>query len=83
MKKSFQSKKEMNFIRYFQKTDFGKFLKAGNLRKVDFRLKKQDKMISLRLSSDLLDEIKQEAGKWKTPYQKLIRTILENHVSRR
>lgn len=44
------------------------------------RLKKQDRLISLRLSSDLIGLLKTAATKHNTKYQKLIRNILEENI---
>ena len=49
-------------------------------RRVSFELRPKDKVISLRLSKDLLDAVKGKANKLGIDYQKWIRIALEDVV---
>lgn len=83
MKKLMPSmKNRKDFIKFFEETDLGDYLESDDLRPVDFRLKNQDRSISLRLSSKLLGLLKKAATTHGTKYQRLIRSILEENVGR-
>ena len=49
-------------------------------KQVSFELRPKDKTISLRLSSDLLTELKKKAGELGIDYQKYIRIALEEVI---
>lgn len=68
------------FDEFVEKTDLGDYIEASDLKTVSFHFKAQDRLISLRLSSDLLKLLKKAAIKHNTKYQKLIKSILEEHV---
>lgn len=72
--------KNKNFARDFENTDFGESLNVDDLHKVNFALQGQDKLITLRVSSNLLALLKMAAAKHKTRYQKLMRLILEQEI---
>ncbi len=46
-------------------------------KRVSFELKPKNKVISLRISEDLLAEVKKKADKLGIDYQKYIRIVLE------
>ena len=69
------------FQAFFEKTDLGNYLEPKDLKPLRLQLRAQDKLISFRLSSDLLHMLKQAANKHHTKYQKLIRSILEENIS--
>lgn len=69
-----------NFLEDFANTDFGNYLSAGDVKKIDFSLRKQDQLVTFRVSLDLLSLLKQAATKQKTKYQKLMRLILEKNI---
>jgi predicted DNA binding CopG/RHH family protein len=73
---------ESDYTEYIENTDFGAQLSSGELVPVNlnFNLKAQDRLISIRLSSELIELLKQTAKKHKTKYQKLIRAILEENI---
>ena len=71
---------EEEYIEYFDNTDFGDLIESGDVIPVNFRLVKQDRPVSIRLSTDLINILKKAAKKHKTKYQKLIRAILEENI---
>lgn len=74
-------KSEKEFRSFFEKEDMGNFLEEKDLVKAPFRLKKQDRVVTLRISSDLLSSLKKAAEKHRVQYQKLIRFILEKGIA--
>lgn len=82
MKKRLPKKNEKDFNEFFEKTDFGDYLEPKDIKKMKFELKPKDKLISLRVSSEFLMLLKKAAKKNHTKYQKLIRSILEDNISR-
>lgn len=84
MKKSLKkilSPNNKNFLDDFDNTDFGGYLGAQDVQKIDFSLRKQDKLVTLRVSSELLALLKKAATKHKTKYQKLMRLVLEKNIA--
>ncbi len=82
MKKPFpKSKSEKDFVDFFEKTDLGDYLEAKDLVRAQFHLKKQDRVVTFRISSDLLETLKKAAEKHRVQYQRLIRFILEENVA--
>ncbi|WP_413292758.1 CopG family antitoxin [Bdellovibrio sp. HCB185ZH] len=57
----------------------GKWVRLNDL----FQLQKKNKTITLRVSDDLLNEVKKIAKDDDIDYQKLIRNILIEYVSKR
>lgn len=78
--KKILSRNNKNFENDFEATDFGDYLEAGDVKTIDFSLRKQDKLITLRVSNDLLQMLKKAADKHHTKYQKLMRLILEKNI---
>lgn len=70
-----------NLLQDFDQTDFGEYLQPEDVKKIDFSLRKQDKLVTLRVSAELLSTLKNAAFKHKTKYQKLMRLILEKNVA--
>lgn len=68
------------FGEFVEKNDLGDYLDAKDLKPAHFRLKSQGRLISLRVSVDLLDLLKKAAEKHHTKYQRLIKSILEENV---
>jgi predicted DNA binding CopG/RHH family protein len=57
--------------------DLSNLIENGNWKKVKFELMPKNKLISLRLSEDMLKKIKQKAKQQNIDYQKFIRLVLE------
>jgi predicted DNA binding CopG/RHH family protein len=57
--------------------DLSDMLENGHWEKVKFELRPKNKVITLRLSEDLLELVKLEAKKCGLDYQKFIRLSLE------
>lgn len=68
------------FEKFFEKTDLGDYLEPQDFKKISLHFKNQDRLISLRVSSELLALLKKAALKHKTKYQRLIKSILEENV---
>jgi len=49
--------------------------------RASFHLKKQDRVVTFRISSNLLESLKRAAKKHQVQYQRLIRFILEENVA--
>ncbi|QQR81290.1 MAG: hypothetical protein IPJ69_03910 [Deltaproteobacteria bacterium] len=73
-------KSRKSFAKFVEKTDLGDYLEAKDLKPVKMHLKNQDKVISLRISSDLLDLLKKAADTHHIKYQRLIKSILEENI---
>ena len=73
-------KSRKDFGKFFSETDLGDYLEANDLRLESIRLRQQDKLISFRLSSDLLALLKKAALRHHTKYQRLIRSILQDNI---
>jgi predicted DNA binding CopG/RHH family protein len=67
--------RDMNFLL----KEKGKWVRLNEL----FELQKKNKTITLRISEELLDEIKKIAQDEETNYQKLIRDVLIDYVSKK
>ncbi len=67
--------RDMNFLL----KEKGKWIRLNEL----FELQKKNKTITLRISEELLDEIKKIAQDEETNYQKLIRDVLIDYVSKK
>ncbi len=81
MKKPFPKLKSRKaFGEFVEKTDLGDYLESKDLKKIPLHFKAQDRLISLRVSSDLLGLLKKAATKQRIKYQRLIKSILEEHV---
>ena len=76
-----KTKSRKAFQDFFEKTDLGDYLEPKDLKPFQLHLRSQNRLISFRLSSDLLHMLKQAAEKHHTKYQKLIRSILEENIS--
>ena len=57
----------------------GKWVRLNEL----FQIQKKDKTITLRVSNDLLNEVKKIAKDEDTDYQKLIRSIIIEYVAKK
>lgn len=73
-------KSRKSFGKFVEKNDLGTYLEANDLKASHIRLKNQDRLISLRVSSDFLDLLKKAAQKHHTKYQRLIKSILEENI---
>ncbi len=58
----------------------GLFENKTNWKHMSFELRPKNKTISLRLNSDLLEELKKEAERLGIDYQKFIRIALEGYI---
>jgi predicted DNA binding CopG/RHH family protein len=58
----------------------GLFDMATQWKHMSFELRPKNRTISLRLNSDLLEELKKEAEKLGIDYQKFIRIALEGYI---
>lgn len=58
--------------------DLSDLLQKGQWQKVRFELQPKNKTITLRVSEELLEAVKEEAQKKGLDYQKFIRLALEN-----
>lgn len=74
--------KNKNFLGDFDDTDFGDYLDTDDVQRLNFSLRTQDKLVTLRLSSELLSLLKKATVKHKTKYQKLMKLILEKNITR-
>jgi len=82
MKKPFPKfKNNAEFKKFFEKADLSEYIETKDLHPTSFRLKKQDRVITLRLSSALVSALKKAAEKHQTQYQRLIRYILEENIA--
>jgi predicted DNA binding CopG/RHH family protein len=77
MKKQFPKFDDDAGIEQFLENDLSSYLVPENLRTVTFEFEAKEKVVNLRMSSGLLEKIKQAAKKKKMPYQKYIRRTLE------
>lgn len=75
---SFGSDKEAED--FVDKADLSKY-RLGGARLVRFELKPKDRMVSLRLSSHLLDAVRRRAGRARMPVQRFMRMAIEDAVS--
>ncbi len=62
--------------------DLSDYITRENLTEMTFEFEPKEKVVNLRVSAGLLDEIKKAAQKRKMPYQKYIRQTLELAVKR-
>jgi len=69
--------KNDNDVEKFLEKDLSSFLTPDNLTAMTFEFEPKEKVVNLRVSAVLLDEIKKAAQKRKMPYQKYIRQTLE------
>ena len=82
MKKPFPKlKSDKELTKFFDETDLGDYLEEKDLRVTTIRLKKQDRSVTIRLSSDLVGLLKKAAKRYHTKYQKLVRSILEENIT--
>ncbi len=63
-------------------TDLSGYLTTENLTAVSFEFEPKEKIVNLRMSAGLLDQIKRVALQKKMPYQKFIRQSLEVAVKK-
>jgi predicted DNA binding CopG/RHH family protein len=66
----------------FLEQDLTDYIDRDFMRPVRFELKPKNSAISLRLSEDLLREVKSAAKRAGVPYQKFIRNAVEEAVLR-
>lgn len=80
MKKSLRwpsFKNEDKVAEWLEKTDFSKYLKPSDFRKISFpNLKPSKRLISLRIEESLIEKAKEKAAKLHIPYQTLMRQVL-------
>ena len=62
--------------------DLSKFIAEGNWKKVRFEFKPKNKTITLRISEELLNSIKERAEHEGLDYQKWIRNSLEESLNK-
>ncbi len=72
--------KKINKTKDFLDQDLTSFVENTNWKKVKFELLPKNKLISLRLSEELLNQLKKKANENNIDYQKLIRLILEQSL---
>jgi len=60
--------------------DLSDVLARGKWQQVRFELRPKNKMVTIRMSEDLLDAVKERAKKSGLDYQKFIRIALEHLV---
>ena len=72
--------KKINKTKDFLDQDLTAFVENTNWKKVKFELLPKNKLISLRLSEELLNQLKKKANENNIDYQKLIRLILEQSL---
>ena len=60
--------------------DLSELLKQGQWQRVRFELRPKNKTVTIRMSEDLLDALKEKAKKSGLDYQKFIRIALERLV---
>jgi predicted DNA binding CopG/RHH family protein len=60
--------------------DLSDLLTKGSWQRVQFELKPKNKTVTIRMSEDLLDAVKEQAKKSGLDYQKFIRIALERLV---
>ena len=60
--------------------DFSPYLHRGNFQKVSFEFQAKNKVVTMRLSEELLKAIKVRAKEDGISYQKLIRRVLERFL---
>lgn len=65
----------LNLNEYFEPSDFKRGVEFPNL-------KRTKRLISIRFSEDLIDQVKGKAQKLDIPYQSLIRQYVQRGVSR-
>ena len=73
-------KSRKDFGKFIDKNDLGDYLESKDLKPMHIRLRNQDRLISLRVSSGLLGLLKKAAEKYHTKYQRLIKSILEENI---
>ena len=61
----------------FLEQDLSDYIHPGNFKPVTFEFAPKNKTVSLRLSEELLGEIKKRAKKRGIPYQRLMREAIE------
>jgi predicted DNA binding CopG/RHH family protein len=69
-------------VEEFLEKDLSSFLTSDNLTAMTFEFEPKEKVVNLRVSAGLLDEIKKAAPKRKMPYQKYNRQTLEVAVKK-
>ena len=62
--------------------DLSHLFENGGWQRVRFELKPKDKTVTIRMSEDLLNAVKDEADEYGLEYQKFIRIALERIVGR-
>lgn len=77
MKKRLPKLKNDSDLEHFLEQDISSYLTPENLTAMSFEFEPKEKVVNLRVSAGLLDEIKKAAQKRKMPYQKYIRQTLE------
>jgi predicted DNA binding CopG/RHH family protein len=82
MKKSVPKFRNDKEVEEFFDDDLSEYLTSENLRPVTFEFEAKEKIVNLRISSGLLEKVKQAAKSRNMPYQKYIRQALELSLKR-
>lgn len=82
MKKQLPKLKSDEDVERLLGTDLSSYLTTENLTAVSFEFEPKEKIVNLRMSAGLLDQIKRVALQKKMPYQKFIRQSLEVAVKK-
>ena len=82
MKKQLPKLKSDEDVERLLDTDLSVYLTTENLTAVSFEFEPKEKVVNLRMSAGLLDQIKRVALQKKMPYQKFIRQSLEVAVKK-
>jgi predicted DNA binding CopG/RHH family protein len=75
-----KSNKKLNKQKDILDNDLTSLIESSPWRKVKFELMPKNKLISLRISEELLVELKKKARENQIDYQKFIRLVLEQAV---
>ena len=75
-----KSNKKINKQKDYLDQDLTSLIENSSWKKVKFELLPKNKLISLRISEELLKQLKKKAKENHIDYQKLIRLILEQSI---
>lgn len=68
---------------FWDKLDISQYFEPSDFKKVAFpNLKRTKKLISIRLSEDLISKVKDKASKLDVPYQSLISQYIQQGVGK-
>lgn len=77
MKKRLPKFRSDSEVEEFLDNDLSEYLVGEHLRPMTFEFQTKEKIVNLRISAGLLEEVKKEAKKRQMPYQRYIRQVLE------